>query len=281
MKYEEEFRLLLGGPLEVNYKQLEWLYDIKHNIGVRKMQIDYNLQVGYVYDLTFEKRINEDSSCFSFIILKKEDNNVYYLAEFYNGHFYKMSEDSLGKSWKKCNVQDYGVDLNRCIWQGEGSIEYKVKAEIKVEDEEIKTINDVMLCPECGSNNCYTYRRRDYINKVIKGCNSFELTETEVDNYFEQIKNYIKLFYKPYHSELNKGVLTSDIVESLSSRQEICSKEAINQIFEGNYVEALHNVYDVLSDLNKNTPITYNEYVLLMNLILVYEKKRSVDNAVK
>lgn len=128
MKYEEEFRLLLlAKPLELKFKQLEWLYDTKHNICIRKMQIEYNLQVGYVYDFTFEEKENEESSTYSFIVVKKEENNIYYIAEFENNNYCTISENRLGKIWKKCDIAEYGVDLDNCFEIEKAIVENSVK----------------------------------------------------------------------------------------------------------------------------------------------------------
>ena len=149
MKYEEEFNLmLLAKPLALKFKQLDWLYDTKHNVGVRKMQIISDLQVGYVYDFTFEQKCNEDASTYSLIILKKEENNIYYLAEFENGAFCKTSENSLHKNWKKCNISDYGIDLDNCVAVGKAVVENTVR----LVETNNKTTHKI-ACPNCGSEN--------------------------------------------------------------------------------------------------------------------------------
>lgn len=47
---------------------------------------------------------------------------------------------------------------------------------------------------------------------------------------------------------------------------------AVCCLFNGNFIQALHETYDVLSDFNKNTEKpTYNEYIVIKNILVVYE----------
>ena len=62
----------------------------------------------------------------------------------------------------------------------------------------------------------------------------------------------------------------------LSERQEICSAKAINSICSGNLVQALHEIIDVLDNYGSTEPLSYNEYVLINNLILLYNNIRKV-----
>ncbi len=50
----------------------------------------------------------------------------------------------------------------------------------------------------------------------------------------------------------------------------ICSQNAINCLFKQEFVQALHETLDVLSDYNKDTRLNYNEYVVLQNILLAY-----------
>ena len=43
-----------------------------------------------------------------------------------------------------------------------------------------------------------------------------------------------------------------------------------NCLFNQEFVQALHETLDVLSDYNKDTRLNYNEYVILQNKLLVY-----------
>ena len=61
-----------------------------------------------------------------------------------------------------------------------------------------------------------------------------------------------------------------NFVEPLSERQEICSLNALNCLFAHNFIQALHETLDVLSDSNKETNLNYNEYVVLQNILAVY-----------
>lgn len=105
--------------------------------------------------------------------------------------------------------------------------------------------------------------RKTFLNKVISGANRFDLQPIEVKNYFMMIKDYIIT---------NTDIQRNKIVEPLSERQEVCSENAIRCLFNGNFIQALHETYDVLSDFNKNTEkLTYNEYIVIKNILVVYE----------
>lgn len=106
--------------------------------------------------------------------------------------------------------------------------------------------------------------RRDFLNK-IHDCNKFELAEEEVRNYFLLIQNYIEentnVPYKPgQYADL-----------TLSERQQCCFSNAIKNLFEHNNVQALHETYDIISNYNTSIALlTYNEYILLNEIINVY-----------
>lgn len=101
--------------METKEIRIEWLdsfFDIKTRIGVKKCYIETDLKVGSIYEFTFEDYNDCDS--YDYVVLKKEEN-IYYIAEYYNG-FYKYKENCLGNGWIKCNVeQELGINLVK--WQ--------------------------------------------------------------------------------------------------------------------------------------------------------------------
>lgn len=106
--------------------------------------------------------------------------------------------------------------------------------------------------------------RRDFIFNDLKEAVSFELTEEEVDHYFEEISLYIDK-----NSKSDWQFMKLNYQEALSGRQESCSKNAIDCLFEGDQIQALHEVMDVLSDYNKNSELTYNEAILIKLILEV------------
>lgn len=94
----------------VKYKNIGYFYDTKHHIGIYKKQIDYELQVGTVYDFTFDNWEDIDTYCY--IVLKK-DKDIYYLAECYNKTLYRINEKYLTEAWIKCDVREWlGIDID-------------------------------------------------------------------------------------------------------------------------------------------------------------------------
>lgn len=70
-------------PSRVKYKTINRYYDINNGICIYKMMIEQNLIVGKVYDFEYEKIEDGESNTYCYIILKKEDSNIYYVTEFY------------------------------------------------------------------------------------------------------------------------------------------------------------------------------------------------------
>jgi len=112
--------------------------------------------------------------------------------------------------------------------------------------------------------------RRDFLLNKMKEAQSFDLSKEEVFEYFECISLYIKVHgYSAFRHMQEKH-----LIEPLSERQEICSENAIKCLFNQEYVQALHETLDVLSDYNKNTRLNYNEYVVLKNILTTYSHLR-------
>lgn len=113
----------------------------------------------------------------------------------------------------------------------------------------------------------YTMSRKHFLCNKMQEAQSFDLSEEEIFKYFNLISLYINAnSYSAYRHMKKK-----DIVEPLSERQQICSRNAINCLFKKEFVQALHESLDVLSDYNKETRLNFNEYVVLQNILLTYE----------
>lgn len=108
--------------------------------------------------------------------------------------------------------------------------------------------------------------RKVFLLDKMRDAHSFELSKEEVSSYFEQISLYIEANdYSAFRHMQEKHS-----IEPLSERQQICSQNAINCLFKKEFVQALHETLDVLSDYNKDTQLNYNEYVVIQNILTVY-----------
>lgn len=99
---------------DVYFKRLGYFYDINSNVGIHKFYIEYDLKVGYIYDFTYED-VN-DSDTYEYLILKKEENNIYYIAEYYNDKFYQYNEKNLADCWIKCDIKKE-LEINIDKWK--------------------------------------------------------------------------------------------------------------------------------------------------------------------
>lgn len=117
--------------------------------------------------------------------------------------------------------------------------------------------------------------RKDFLLNKMKEAQSFDLSKEEVSIYFERISLYIKA----HEYNALKHVQEKYPIEPLSERQEICSQNAINCLFRQEFVQALHETLDVLSDYNKETCLNYNEYVVLQNILTIYDHLKDTDSA--
>ena len=91
-------------------------WDIKHHIFVHKVKINMDLLVGKKYNFTYEDY--NDCDTYIYLILKKEDNNIYYIVEVSEDtKAYPTEKDRLyGNGWVKCNVKEtLGIDLNDLV----------------------------------------------------------------------------------------------------------------------------------------------------------------------
>lgn len=100
-------------PKDINYERLSFIYDLNTNIGVQMIRIQKELEVGKIYEFTYEDC--SDIDAYDYIVLKKVDD-VYYIAEYYHGKFIRTKESLLADVWIKCNIKEkYGVDIEQIL----------------------------------------------------------------------------------------------------------------------------------------------------------------------
>lgn len=122
-----------------------------------------------------------------------------------------------------------------------------------------KTINNSEM-------ELYAMSRKEFLLNKMREAQSFDLSKEEVSSYFDLISRYINTNdYSAFRHMKEKHP-----IEPLSERQMICSQNAINCLFKQDFVQALHETLDVLSDYNKETRLTFNEYVVLQNILTTY-----------
>lgn len=115
-------------------------------------------------------------------------------------------------------------------------------------------------------NNLRGISRRDFLSQML-GAQAFDLSSEEITTYFDTLKRYVYANAPARPDEY-------PYVKSLSSRQRTCSQSATRKIILHDFEGALHEMLDVLDDLNSNAPLTYSEFVLLDNLFLLFEWTR-------
>ena len=104
-------------PNDIRFENLGYFFDKESRIGIKKIYIECDLEVGFVYDFTYEDY--NDTDTYSYKVLKK-DGCIYYIAEYYD-RFYEYEETELGDVWEKCNIKEkLGIDIEK--WK---TVKYK------------------------------------------------------------------------------------------------------------------------------------------------------------
>jgi len=94
---------------KINYEHLENFYDTLFHVPVYKKRIDAELTIGKLYNFTFEN--NDDSTTYTYLIIRKDSDNIYYMVEYYEG-IYHIQPGLLGENCIKCDVlNELGIDL--------------------------------------------------------------------------------------------------------------------------------------------------------------------------
>lgn len=111
----EEYIEEIEEDLSVDYEHLGWYLDDKTNIKVYHKYVAKDLEVGKIYEFTFED--DQDSDTYDYVVVKKNDDGTYLLCEKYGGYSGKLyavrNRNLLCECWKICNVKDeLGFDLS-------------------------------------------------------------------------------------------------------------------------------------------------------------------------
>lgn len=93
----------------INYEYITNYWDIVHKICVRKIRLDKQLEIGKLYAFNYVDNNNDDT--YHYIVLKIEDSNVYYIAEYYDGLISTKENYLVENTWVKCNMNERGVNL--------------------------------------------------------------------------------------------------------------------------------------------------------------------------
>lgn len=99
----------------VPYVVLAAYYDPKRQICVKRVRIGAELVVGSLYDITNganDADDADDADTYTYVILKKHAQDVYYIAEYYE-KICTVSEEYLGDEWIYCDIpKQFGIDID-------------------------------------------------------------------------------------------------------------------------------------------------------------------------
>ncbi len=93
----------------VNYEWLSNYWDINYKICVRKVRLNKQLEVGKLYAFNFVDYNNDDT--YDYIVLKNESDDVYYIAEYYDGLISTEESYLVENAWVKCNINGLGINI--------------------------------------------------------------------------------------------------------------------------------------------------------------------------
>lgn len=97
---------------DIKYEHVGYYLDKKTGIAVYTKKVQADLEVGQLYELTFED--NNDIDTYTYLILKRE-NDLYYMSEFLEGIYelYAPNPKYLGNAWVKCDIKEtLEIDLS-------------------------------------------------------------------------------------------------------------------------------------------------------------------------
>ena len=100
-------------PQGVDYENIGYYFDTTHRICVFVKKIQYDLEVGQVYEFTYEDENDVDG--YDYLILKK-DGDTYYMVEYYGRIIDEKNERLLGDVWVKCDVKEK-LDIDLEEWK--------------------------------------------------------------------------------------------------------------------------------------------------------------------
>lgn len=97
----------------IKYKWIAKYYDAEHGLRIRKIKIDKHLIENKIYALNFiNTKVYHDDYTYEYVVLKAEENNIYYISEYVDG-LLKIKESVLDNKWIKCSVDDLGIKLDK------------------------------------------------------------------------------------------------------------------------------------------------------------------------
>ena len=140
----------------------------------------------------------------------------------------------------------------------------------RTEKSDVSTVIDnwnIGIINSSAEMRFYVMKRKDFCLNEMQEAQRFDLSKEEVSMYFERISLYINAHSYSAFRHMQKD----NYVEPLSERQEVCSQNAIRCLIRGDFIQALHELLDVLSDNNKDISLNFNEYVVIKNIITMYE----------
>ena len=143
--------------------------------------------------------------------------------------------------------------------------ERKIRSNFKVEPINLSE-QSVKDNTSASDTDFLGMRRKTFLLDKMRKAQSFDLSKEDISEYF----NLISLYIEANEYSAFRHMQEKHPMEPLSERQMICSQNAINCLFKQEFVQALHETLDVLSDYNKDTRLNYNEYVVLQNILLAY-----------
>ena len=100
-------------PQGIDYENVGYYFDTTHRICVFVKKIQYDLEVGQVYEFTYEDENDVDG--YDYLILKK-DGDTYYMVEYYGRIIDEKNERLLGDVWVKCDVKEK-LDIDLEEWK--------------------------------------------------------------------------------------------------------------------------------------------------------------------
>ena len=108
--YIEEYKPTVE-PQDVKYEFLEYYYDTIHNVCVKKIRLNKELDVDKVYSFTYIDC--DDDNTYNYIVLKRENGNIYFIAEYYGKLYITREKNLVRDAWIKMNVEELGINLNK------------------------------------------------------------------------------------------------------------------------------------------------------------------------
>ena len=95
----------------VEYKIIKRFYDTVHEIRVVKIKLNKQLEVGKIYAFNYIDYNSDDT--YHYIVLKQEDSDIYYIAEYYGKLITTKESHLVEGAWTKINIEELDINLSR------------------------------------------------------------------------------------------------------------------------------------------------------------------------